>query len=86
LEATPLYGIADVKLVVHRVRKIVPGELGVVLDVDAGRVWLEGESSSKWHPSYGAGIFFAPFHRTAVFEAGAGRSVEKTFFMFRAQV
>ena len=81
-----LYGIADLKLVVHHLRKFVPGELGLSFNVDAGRVWLEGESSSKWHPAYGGGIFYSPFHRAALFEAGVGRSAEKTFFIFLAQV
>lgn len=81
-----LYGAADLKLVLHQFRKLVPGELGLVLDAGAGRVWLDSESSSKWHPSFGAGVFYAPFHRAAVFEAGVGRSSEATFFIFRAQM
>jgi hypothetical protein len=81
-----LYGAADLKLVLHQFRKLVPGELGLVFDAGAGRVWLESESSSKWHPSFGLGVFYAPFHRAAVFEAGVGKSVEQTFFIFRAQM
>ncbi len=80
-----IYGVADLKVVVHHVRKLIPGELGVMLQADTGRVWLEGEPSSKWHPSFGGGIFYAPFSRFALFEAGIGRSTERTFFMFRAQ-
>ena len=80
-----LYGLADLKITLRHVRKLIPGELGVTLQMDAGRVWLEGEPSSKWHPSLGAGIFYAPFSRFALFEAGIGRSSERTFFLFRAQ-
>jgi hypothetical protein len=80
-----IFGQADLKITLHHLRKLIPGELGVTLQLDAGRVWLEEQPSSKWHPSYGAGIFYAPFSRFALFEAGIGRSSEQTFFTFRAQ-
>jgi hypothetical protein len=40
---------------------IFPGTLGLVLFNDVGRVWLKGESSKKWHDSYGGGFYFIPF-------------------------
>lgn len=80
-----LYGIADFKIIVQQFRNFFPGELGIALQVDAGRVWLSGESSTKWHPAYGAGVFYAPFNRFALFKAGVGRSAERTFFIFKAQ-
>jgi hypothetical protein len=61
---------------------VVPLEIGLTLGADAGRVWLDGEDSDKWHPGYGAGIFFAPFKRLMLFEIGFGKSDEKTFFVF----
>ena len=27
---------------------------------DVGRVWLDGENSTRWHNAYGAGLYFAP--------------------------
>jgi hypothetical protein len=40
---------------------LFPGTLGLVLFNDIGRVWLKGESSKKWHDSYGGGFYFIPF-------------------------
>jgi hypothetical protein len=40
---------------------LFPGTLGLVLFNDVGRVWLRGESSSKWHDAYGGGFYFIPF-------------------------
>jgi hypothetical protein len=40
---------------------LFPGTLGLVLFNDVGRVWLKGESSKKWHDSYGGGFYFIPF-------------------------
>jgi hypothetical protein len=55
----------------------------VTLRTDVGRVFLSGERSQKWHPSGSIAIFYAPFHRLMLFEAGVGRSSEQTFFVFR---
>ena len=39
------------------VNLIFPLRFGVYGFADVGRVWLAGESSDKWHPGYGGGIF-----------------------------
>jgi hypothetical protein len=31
--------------------------MGVLGLADVGRVWVQGETSDKWHPSAGGGIF-----------------------------
>ena len=36
---------------------ILPLRFGVLGVADIGRVWLDGESSDKWHSSGGGGIF-----------------------------
>lgn len=36
---------------------LLPARLGVYSGFDYGRVWLSGESSSKWHVSYGGGLY-----------------------------
>jgi hypothetical protein len=64
----------------------MPGEIGLLLGVDAGRVFVEGEKSRNWHPSYSAGIFYAPFTRYMLFEVGMGHSAESTFFLVGAKM
>lgn len=36
---------------------ILPVKIGVFVAFDYGRVWLDQESSNKWHNSYGGGVF-----------------------------
>ena len=49
---------------VNRFRsRLFNGKAGLVAFYDIGRVWMPGESSSKWHPGYGGGILLAPFNR-----------------------
>lgn len=42
--------------------KIMNGKAGLIALADDGRVWYKGETSDKWHVSYGGGILLAPFN------------------------
>ncbi len=37
------------------------GSTGLTLFHDVGRVWLDGENSSRWHQGYGLGLWLSPF-------------------------
>lgn len=39
------------------------GRAGLLAFYDQGRVWQPGESSNKWHSSYGAGVMLVPFNK-----------------------
>jgi hypothetical protein len=41
---------------------ILPGALGLVGFNDVARVWIDDESSKKWHHSYGGGLYYIPFN------------------------
>jgi hypothetical protein len=58
---------------------ILPGAVGLVGFNDAARVWSDGESSSKWHDSYGGGIYYIPFNMFIV-SATMAFSDEKPLF------
>lgn len=58
---------------------IFPGQAGIIVFNDAGRVWLKGERSSKLHYAYGGGIYFVPFN-TAILSATMGKSDDGTIF------
>lgn len=42
---------------------LFPGSFGMLVFNDIGRVWVDGEESSRWHDGYGAGIWLAPVKR-----------------------
>ncbi|RYJ44236.1 hypothetical protein [Flavobacterium beibuense] len=53
------YHNSDLRLGLGRLRNgILPMTFGLYGGFDYGRVWLEGEDSSKWHTSQGGGLFF----------------------------
>ncbi|HET6463054.1 MAG TPA: BamA/TamA family outer membrane protein, partial [Candidatus Krumholzibacteria bacterium] len=54
-----VYGSAELRIPVTRLYILVPGQLGVFALGDAGRVFLDGESSDKWHTAVGGGLWFA---------------------------
>ena len=41
------------------------GKFGIFALYDAGRVWLKGENSNRWHTGYGGGIIISPFNKIA---------------------
>ena len=69
-----LYGSADLRVSVSRFRFIFPGTWGVLGFGDAGRVYLDGEDSDKWHNGYGGGLWFAWLDRANVISATYARS------------
>jgi outer membrane protein assembly factor BamA len=55
---------------------LFPGSFGVQVFHDAGRVWMDGEASRRWHTGYGAGVWIAPVRRFVV-TASVVRSKEE---------
>jgi len=58
-----LYGSAELRLNFGGFKVILPGEWGIYGLGDIGRVQVEGESSSVWHKSWGAGLWIGFFDR-----------------------
>src|SRR5262249_29498054 len=54
-----LYGGADLYLPLLKAFLLVPGQIGLTGFYDIGRVFLDGETSDRWHHGAGGGIFFA---------------------------
>ncbi|NOY96955.1 MAG: BamA/TamA family outer membrane protein, partial [Chlorobi bacterium] len=51
---------------------VLNGTTGMLLFNDVGRVWLEGESSSRWHDGYGIGFWLSPFDMAVLTISYAG--------------
>jgi hypothetical protein len=78
-----VFGNLDLRVFVATVKLLLPTDLGFLLFGDAGRVFFEDESSSRWHGSWGAGIWFAPLARTNAFSLSVADSNEETLFYLR---
>ncbi|MGH7509989.1 MAG: hypothetical protein ACREMZ_11010 [Gemmatimonadales bacterium] len=72
------YGSAEIRLPLARVDLVVPAELGVFGLADAGRVFLEGESSDRWHTAAGGGVSLSFLNRANTISAAVARGEERT--------
>jgi hypothetical protein len=79
-----LYGRAELRLTLGKTIFIIPGEYGIFGLAEIGRVYVEGESSNKWHPAYGGGLFFSVLDLATVFSVAVAASEERTAIYVRA--
>jgi outer membrane translocation and assembly module TamA len=56
---------------------LFPGSLGLLAFHDIGRVWMDNQSSEKWHRGYGAGIWISPIQRFVITASVAHSEEEK---------
>ena len=70
------YGNAELRLLAGR---LPFGDVGILGLADAGRVWIPGESSDRWHAAAGGGVWLAWQHRRAnTLSIALARSPERT--------
>jgi hypothetical protein len=79
-----LYGSAELRVFLTDFFLLFPGELGVFALADGGRVFLDGESSDRWHTSVGGGIWLAFLDRSRTLTAAVAHSKERTAVYLRA--
>jgi hypothetical protein len=77
------YGSAELRLSVAPVEIILPGDFGIFGLADAGRVFLKGESSDRWHTAYGGGIWFSWLDRAYSVSLAVAKGEERTGFYFQ---
>lgn len=76
------YGSLELRIKLFDSRSyIFPGQVGLIVFNDIGRVWYKGEHSRKWHNVVGGGMYYNPFNLIIV-SATVGVSTEETVFNF----
>jgi hypothetical protein len=74
------YGNAELRLRLTDFFVILPGELGLLGLGDVGRVFFAGESSDKWHPALGGGLWISLLQSRSVLSLAVAHSAENTGF------
>jgi outer membrane protein assembly factor BamA len=72
------YGSAELRLALGRLLLVVPADVGIFGLADAGRVYLDGESSDEWHTAFGGGLWLAFLDRASTVSIAAAASEERT--------
>lgn len=58
------YEYSDIRFNMGRLKNpLTPLDYGIFAGIDHGRVWYQGESSDKWHSSYGGGFWLTVLRR-----------------------
>jgi hypothetical protein len=78
------YGSAELRLSVTRLTLVLPAQLGVFGLVDAGRVFLAGESSDRWHAAAGGGVSIAYLDREYTLSLAVASGEERTALYVQA--
>ena len=74
---TSFYQNAEVRIrLLEYMTLVATGSAGLLLFIDNGRVWTDGESSSVWHQGYGGGVFIN-FLDMTVLQTTVGISTEE---------
>lgn len=68
-----VYGSAELRIPLTRIKFIVPGEQGVFGFADGGRVYVDGVSDGDWHTAVGGGVWLSFLGRNNVLFVGAGK-------------
>jgi len=79
-----LIGNAELRLALFRFSLLAPDEFGVFGLGDVGRVYLDGETSDRWHAAAGGGIWVSFLHRTNTLSLAYARSPESSGLYLRA--
>lgn len=79
-----VYGTAELRLPLAKVLLVIPTDLGIFGLADAGRVFLEGETSDKWHTAFGGGISLSFLDRANTISAAVAAGDERTGFYMQA--
>jgi hypothetical protein len=78
------YGNAELRLRLGRYFIVLPGDYGVFGLADAGRVFLDGESSDVWHTGVGGGLWFAFLDPANTFTVALARGDGRTALYLNA--
>ena len=72
------FGSAELRLTVWRPRVVVPSAIGVFGLVEAGRVYVDGDSPGGWTTGAGGGLYLHPVLQPYVLRLGVAAGAERT--------
>jgi len=77
-----LFGQAELRMFLTNLNLILRSKFGINAFVETGRVWVTGEDSQKWHPSYGLGLWLNYLDGMFILSSYIATSPERTTFAF----
>ena len=83
---TALYGNSELRVILTKIKLLVPGEFGLFGAADAGRVIYDGDpdNADKWHTSIGGGFWLSFLKRRQTMSAAVVKGDDLTGVYLRA--
>jgi len=75
-----VFGQAELRLFITELNLILKSKIGINVFAETGRVFVENDTSKKWHPSYGAGLWVSYLNSTLIGTTYIAFSPETTIF------
>ncbi len=72
-----VYGNSELRCRLSDIYFFFPGEIGLFVLGDIGRIYFEGENSKTWHSAFGGGIWISFLGRKNTFSISLARSDER---------
>ena len=77
---------AELRLLLTKFSIYLPGEFGIHIFGATGRVFVDGDNSTKWHPAFGGGVWLSLVKRSFNTSLTVGISPERTTYYLRARM
>ena len=78
-----VFGNAELRVRLGRMNLVLPADVGLFALGDAGRVFLEGEDSDRWHTGYGGGLWLSYLSPNNTVSLAVARGEGRTAVYFR---
>jgi hypothetical protein len=78
-----VYAGSELRLFLTRFYFLAPADFGILGLADVGRVFLDGESSDRWHAAGGGGVWASFLDCSYMISLSLARSSERTGLYFR---
>ena len=75
-----VFGQAELRMFLTNLNLLLRNKFGINAFVETGRVWVTGEDSKKWHPSYGVGLWLNYLDGMFIISSYIATSPERTTF------
>jgi len=69
---------AELRLTLTRFNVLLPGRFGVFGLADAGRVFVDGEASARWHSAVGGGVWMSVLQPANLLSVALAKSADRT--------
>jgi hypothetical protein len=75
-----LFSQAELRIYIMQLNIILRSRVGINLFAETGRVFTENDTSDRWHPSYGVGLWVSYLNSTIIGSTYVAFSPERTTF------